>query len=233
MLVGVPPQLQLFDTHTCPDNCKLGRSRTKIPKIMKDIRITHRARTLFLALSIAMMLIGAVRAHAVSIPGVHPDSIPGVHPVSIPGIHPVSTWTLTTTQCRAYDHDRRAWLPWADGTNDYAGRFGHSIDGIELSCEYEMLYRVHYKGGSWLPWVYSSENDFAGIYGKPIDAIEIDTLALESLYMHVSYQVHLKGSGWLPPVTGANINDSGNGYAGIYGREIDGFCWSCWYEIVD
>ena len=80
-------------------------------------------------------------------------------------------------------------------------------------------YRVHIKGGNWLPAVTgNNENDlnngFAGnAKGSPIDAVAISG--------GIYYAVHLKGRKWLPAVNGYNIKDSSCGYAGIIGREID------------
>ena len=80
-------------------------------------------------------------------------------------------------------------------------------------------YRVHIKGGSWLPAVTGNNqndlnNGFAGnSKGSPIDAVAISG--------GIYYAVHIKGGKWLPAVKGYNINDSNYGYAGIIGKEID------------
>lgn len=70
---------------------------------------------------------------------------------------------------------------------------------------------VYYKvrtGGRWLSEVRNLE-DYAGLTGNGITdiAIRVDRGS-------VKYRVHVKGSGWLPYVTGYNINDHKNGYAG-------------------
>lgn len=74
-------------------------------------------------------------------------------------------------------------------------------------------YRVK-AGGKWYPEVVNL-NDYAGVRGKSITdiAIGVDRGS-------VWYQVHVKGGGWLPKVTGYNINDYNNGYAGN-GKAID------------
>ncbi|HJD45939.1 MAG TPA: N-acetylmuramoyl-L-alanine amidase [Candidatus Mediterraneibacter norfolkensis] len=74
-------------------------------------------------------------------------------------------------------------------------------------------YRVK-AGGKWYPEV-KNLNDYAGVRGKSITdiAIGVDRGS-------VWYQVHIKGGGWLPKVTGYNINDAKNGYAGN-GKVID------------
>lgn len=74
-------------------------------------------------------------------------------------------------------------------------------------------YRVK-AGGKWYPEVKNLE-DYAGVRGKSITdvAIGVDQGS-------VWYQVHVKGGRWLPKVTGYNINDYNNGYAGN-GKVID------------
>lgn len=91
------------------------------------------------------------------------------------------------------------------GTNDYAGIFGVPMDGLYLD---NFTYRV--KTSKWLPEV-KGRSDFAGIIGQPITAVAIKGR---------SYRVHIKGGGWLPFVSGYNINDIKNGYAGN-GKIID------------
>lgn len=66
----------------------------------------------------------------------------------------------------------------------------------------------------WLPEVKNLE-DFAGIAGKPITDI-----AIKFTEGSCKYRVHLVGGGWLPYVTGYNVNDHNNGFAGN-GKKID------------
>ena len=75
-------------------------------------------------------------------------------------------------------------------------------------------YRVRTAQDGWLPEVVNL-NDYAGIQGHAITDIAIG-VDRGSLW----YQVHVKGGGWLPAVTGYNINDYNNGYAGN-GKIID------------
>lgn len=75
------------------------------------------------------------------------------------------------------------------------------------------IYKVKV-GKKWLPEVKNLE-DFAGIKGKPITDI-----AIKITEGSCKYRVHCVGGGWLPYVTGYNINDHINGYAGN-GSEID------------
>ena len=75
-------------------------------------------------------------------------------------------------------------------------------------------YRVRTKEDGWLPEVVNLA-DYAGIPGHAITDIAIG-VDRGSLW----YQVHVKGAGWLPAVSGYNINDYNNGYAGN-GQVID------------
>ena len=92
------------------------------------------------------------------------------------------------------------------GTNDYAGVFGVSMDGLYID---NYTYRVKVNG-KWLPEV-KGRSDYAGILNQPITDVAIKGC---------SYRVHNKGSRWLKWVSGYNINDSNNGYAGN-GKIID------------
>ena len=57
-------------------------------------------------------------------------------------------------------------------------------------------------------------NGFVGIYGKAITGLRISG--------EKEYRVHIKGGDWLSPVTGNDIKDDVNGYAGtLDGNEID------------
>lgn len=75
-------------------------------------------------------------------------------------------------------------------------------------------YRVRTVQDGWLPEVVNLA-DYAGIPGHAITDIAIG-VDRGSLW----YQVHVKGGGWLPAVSGYNINDYNNGYAGN-GQVID------------
>ena len=100
------------------------------------------------------------------------------------------------------------WYPnVTSGTNEYAGVFGVSIKRVYID---KLKYRVK-SNGKWLKEVTGRE-DYAGYSNnKPITDIAIK---------NATYRVHLKNSKWLPYVTGYDINDIKNGYAGN-GKEID------------
>lgn len=106
-------------------------------------------------------------------------------------------------------HDNRyGWNPNVRiGTNEYAGNFGCSMDGIYLD-RYKM--RVHDKiKNEWLPWVIN-RNDYAGNIGHSIDGVQIEGVA---------YQVHLTEGRWLSWIY--KCDETPEGYAGIYGKTID------------
>ncbi|WP_405352847.1 glycoside hydrolase family 25 protein [Ruminococcus sp.] len=89
-------------------------------------------------------------------------------------------------------------------------------DKTEKPTEEKNYPAIYYKvrcGGIWLPEVKNLE-DYAGLKGKAITDIAIRVSTGK-----VWYQVHTKG-GWLPKVTGYDIDDFENGYAGN-GSNID------------
>ena len=110
-------------------------------------------------------------------------------------------------------------------SNGYAGAIGQAISGLRantvgtISHAGQLQYRVHTKGGKWLGWITDRNkdqwgDDFAGILNKPIDGVQIKSTKGTPVY-----RVHLKGGNWLSWID--RVDDTANGYAGIYGREID------------
>lgn len=71
-----------------------------------------------------------------------------------------------------------------------------------------VYYCVKTKKHGWLPEI-KNLKDYAGWENSPITgvAIKVDKGTIK-------YRVHIKGGKWLPYVTGCNINDIKNGYAG-------------------
>lgn len=110
---------------------------------------------------------------------------------------------------QSYDNKKRCWLPnVVVGSGDYAGNFGNAMGGV-YADKYRI--RVHDKvKGYWLPWV-QNRNDYAGNLGNDIDGVQIE---------NATYRVHIKNGAWLPWVS--KVDDTANGYAGIYGKAIDG-----------
>ena len=88
------------------------------------------------------------------------------------------------------------------GRPDYGSA---STDSVDLYPK--MLYRVR-SGGMWFGEV-DDLSTYAGLRGT-----EMTDIAIKATSGRVRYRVHIKGSGWLPYVTGYDITDDENGYAG-------------------
>ena len=76
-----------------------------------------------------------------------------------------------------------------------------------VSTKVDVEYRVR-AGGVWYPAVKNLE-DYAGKIG-----VAITDVAIKVSQGKVKYRVHILGGEWLPYVTGYNISDTKNGYAG-------------------
>ena len=83
------------------------------------------------------------------------------------------------------------------------------------SNKVNVFYRVKTQKHGWLKEVKNLE-DYAGWENSPITglAIKVDKGSIK-------YRVHIKGGNWLPYVTGCNINDFNNGFAGDGVNAID------------
>ena len=125
---------------------------------------------------------------------------------------------------RENEHRRKicavsSYLPNVRNLEDYAGLENHPIDGVIASVSKgNIRYRVKLVGGAWLPWV-TDRTDYAGIIGRKIDGIQMELTGVSGY--DVEYRVSLIGTDkYLPWVRGYNnVND--DGYAGVYGKEID------------
>ncbi len=130
----------------------------------------------------------------------------------------LTTDTKISATYQVWDDKKNKWLPNVVDNENFAGNLKNPICALYVSLtKGNVYYRVHTRGGKWLPEV-KNRNDYAGIYNTPIDAISMRTDTGKIL----SYQVHTIGGKWLPYVTGCNINDGLNGYAGSFGKQIDG-----------
>lgn len=83
----------------------------------------------------------------------------------------------------------------------------------DKNIKVNVYYRVKTIKYNWLPEVKNLE-DYAGYLNSPITAV-----AIKVDKGTIKYRVHLKNKGWLTYVTGYNINDILNGYAGN-GKDI-------------
>lgn len=121
---------------------------------------------------------------------------------------------------RIYSNNAKRWFNvTSDGKT--AGNEIDKIGGIQIKtgngCG-STKYRVHLKGGRWLSEVIKwddTDEGYAGIRGKDIDGI-----AVQSEFGKLIYRVKINKYGWLPWVTGYNIYEPKNGYAGILNHEI-------------
>ena len=70
------------------------------------------------------------------------------------------------------------WLPRVKNCEDYAGNFWQAMEGLKIKAKNcDIYYRVHLRGGGWLPEIKNSgagANGYAGIYGSAIDAIQME-----------------------------------------------------------
>ena len=95
---------------------------------------------------------------------------PKPQPTPAPSSKVVTSYKVRTS--------KSGWLPEVKDLSDYAGIVGQPITDIAVKVsEGSVKYRVHIKGGKWLPYVTGyntndSNNGYAGIK-KEIDAIEI------------------------------------------------------------
>lgn len=103
----------------------------------------------------------------------------------------------------------------------YIADEANKINNESTSNEVNVYYRVKTQKHGWLSEVKNLE-DYAGWENSPIIglAIRVDKGSIK-------YRVHIKGKGWLPFVTGYDINDFNNGFAGDGVNAID--CVECYY----
>ena len=125
---------------------------------------------------------------------------------------------------------------WRTEVNDlssYAGVEGQVVTDIAIKVtEGAVKYRVHVKGGKWLPYVTGydiadSENGYAGD-GRPIDAIEVYYTTPASLRAGLGYALRAKyrtytvtnGGGWYDWQYDNEKDKKQDGYAGAFGKNI-------------
>ena len=89
-----------------------------------------------------------------------------------------------------------------------------------VSQKIDVKYQV-YAGGKWLPDVINL-TDFAGIYGQTISGFRGNTVGEEANTGKLIYRVHTKNGKWLGEITDREKDSSGDNFAGILGKAIDG-----------
>lgn len=103
----------------------------------------------------------------------------------------------------------------------YIADEANKINNENTSNEVNVYYRVKTQKHGWLKEVKNLE-DYAGWENSPITG-----LAIRVDKGNIRYKAHIKGKGWLPFVTGYDINDFNNGFAGDGVNAID--CVECYY----
>lgn len=123
--------------------------------------------------------------------------------------------------------------PEVTNLTDFAGVRGVAITDITIKVNKgSVKYRVHIKGGGWLPYVTGYNwNDYNNGYagnGKVIDAIEVyyntpSDIVSEHGYQKAQYRVSpINGNYWPWQYDNETKNDQ-DGYAGTFGVAIDRF----------
>lgn len=114
-----------------------------------------------------------------------------------------------------------------------AGIKGKPITDIAIKVTYgSYKYRVHIKDGNWLPWVvgyniYDYNNGYAG-NGKVIDAIQIyyctpaEWVKQHRYSLKIRYRVSPINKPFYPYQFGIEKSNGQDGYAGSFGKSIDG-----------
>ena len=121
------------------------------------------------------------------------------------------------------------WLPEVKNCDDFAGINGFAVTDVAIKVDKgSVKYRVHVKGGGWLPYVTGYDtsdynNGYAG-NGREIDAIEIiyyTDIAKNSKYYFATYRVSPVGKTYYDWQYD-NITDANqDGYAGSFGKAFD------------
>lgn len=117
--------------------------------------------------------------------------------------------------------------------NDYAGVRGKAITDVAIKVNQgSVKYRVHIKGGGWLPYVTGYNwNDYNNGYagnGQVIDAIEVyyntpaDIVAAHG-YQKAQYRVSPVNGNYWPWQYDNETGNGQDGYAGAFGVAIDRF----------
>ncbi len=125
-----------------------------------------------------------------------------------------------------------SWLPAVTNWDDYAGIKGKSITDLAIKVSKGTVkYRVHIKGGNWLPYVTGyntndSNNGYAG-NGKIIDAIDVyyttpsDVRATHGKPLKAKYRVSPINGGYYSNQYDNETHNGQDGYAGSFGKAID------------
>lgn len=95
----------------------------------------------------------------------------------------------------------------------------------QTSTKIDVKYQVY--AGKWYPDIVNynevDENGYAGVYGQAISGFRGNTVGQEAAAGKLIYRVHTKNGSWLGEITDREKEaSSGDDFAGILGRAIDG-----------
>ena len=119
------------------------------------------------------------------------------------------------------------WLSEVKNLTDYAGWKESPVTDVAVKVSAGAVkYRVHVKGGSWLPYVTGydvndSKKGYAG-NGKPIDAVEITYTMPDGVtpLKKAKYRVAPTGKDYYSWQYNNEKANGQDGYAGLFGKEI-------------
>lgn len=137
-------------------------------------------------------------------------------------LKPASVDAKATYRVRTKKH---GWLGAVTDLADYAGWQDSPITDVAIKASHgSVKYRVHVKGGKWLPYVTGYDikdhaNGYAG-NGKPIDAIEVIFTRPSGNTERAQYRVAPVGGGYYPWQYNAETGKGQDGYAGAFGKQI-------------
>lgn len=120
---------------------------------------------------------------------------------------------------------KHGWLPEVKNLSDYAGWENSPITCLAIKVDKGSIkYRVHVKGGNWLPFVngYDIEdynNGYAG-NNKPIDAVEVYYYTPSDIRPYKKAKYKVNNFDWQYDNEKTNGQD---GYAGQFGTNINKF----------
>lgn len=120
---------------------------------------------------------------------------------------------------------KHGWLPEVRNLEDYAGYEDSSITDVAIGVDKGSIrYRVHIKGGNWLPFVTGYNisdviNGYAG-NGKPVDAIEVYYNTPYDIRPYKKAKYKVNNYSWQYDNEKTNGQD---GYAGAYGVNVTKF----------
>lgn len=121
---------------------------------------------------------------------------------------------------------KHAWLPEVKNLEDYAGWEDSPITGVAIRVDKGSIkYRVHIKGGDWLPYVTGYnindiKNGFGGDGKNVIDAVEVYYYTPNDIRPYKKAKYKVNSYDW------QYDNEKGNGqdgYAGVFGVVITKF----------